>query len=297
MSNQKKSYYYAVQNGRSTGVFNSWSECESEVKGFKGAKFKKFETVEEARNFAGASTNSSYSEPSCNYSSPRTASYSKGPSVARTTYNRSPSPDYSTTSYVSQTRYSPPPAANSCRITSQPVKRKYSDNDYERDYKQSKYVHSAPQHSKKKTSVVYTDGASSNNGKHHARAGFGVYWGDNDPRNASVRLLSKKQTNQRAEASAVIHALEQSLDGTEPLEIRTDSKYVIDAVESWSKNWVKKGWKNAKGQEVENRDLFEKLLDLKQKRKGEVRFTHVPGHQGVEGNEKADQLAVAGAKK
>lgn len=294
MGNQKKSYYYAVQNGRSKGVYNSWSECESEVKGFKGAVYKKFDTVEEAREFAGTSRSSSYSQPTYNYSTPRTTSYSKGSSVA-ITYNRSPSPDYSTTSYVSQTRYSPPPTAvNSCRITSQPVKRKFSGDDYDRDYKQSKYEHSAPQYSKKKTSVVYTDGASSNNGKPHARAGFGVYWGDNDPRNASVRLPGEKQTNQRAEASAVIHALEQSLDGAEPLEIRTDSRYVIDAVEKWSGNWIKKGWDNVK---VENKDLFQKMLDLKERRRGEVKFTHVPGHQGVEGNEKADKLAVAGARK
>ncbi|KAI7903076.1 Caulimovirus viroplasmin-domain-containing protein, partial [Cokeromyces recurvatus] len=31
--------------------------------------------------------------------------------------------------------------------------------------------------------VVYTDGASSNNGYGNARAGYGVYWGENDSRN------------------------------------------------------------------------------------------------------------------
>lgn len=154
----------------------------------------------------------------------------------------------------------------------------------------------APLYERKKVTVVYTDGASSNNGKLHARAGYGVYWGDNDPRNASVRLDGEKQTNQRAEASAVNHALEQSQDGTQLLEIMTDSMYVINAATVWSKKWVANQWKSTGRNEVQNRDLFERMLSLIQSRKGPVKFTYVPGHQGVEGNEKADQLAVAGAQ-
>ena len=43
--------YYAVKNGRETGVFPSWSECEKQVKGFKGAVYKSFSTLEEANDF------------------------------------------------------------------------------------------------------------------------------------------------------------------------------------------------------------------------------------------------------
>lgn len=43
--------YYAVKNGRETGVFLSWSECEKQVKGFKGAVYKSFSTLEEANDF------------------------------------------------------------------------------------------------------------------------------------------------------------------------------------------------------------------------------------------------------
>ncbi|KAG2236544.1 hypothetical protein INT48_000844 [Thamnidium elegans] len=154
-----------------------------------------------------------------------------------------------------------------------------------------------PLFERKKMTVVYTDGASSNNGKTCARAGYGVYWGDNDPRNASIRLDGEKQTNQRAEASAVNHALEQSQNGTELLEIMTDSQYVIKAATVWSKKWVANEWKSANGSDVQNRDLFERMLSLIASRKGPVQFTYVPGHKGVEGNEKADQLAVAGAQK
>ena len=45
---------------------------------------------------------------------------------------------------------------------------------------------------------IYTDGACRGNGTPHARAGYGVYYGPNDPRNISERL-SGAQTNNRAE--------------------------------------------------------------------------------------------------
>ena len=44
--------YYAVQRGRSTGVFFSWPECQKQVAGFSGAVFKSFTTLEEAEAFA-----------------------------------------------------------------------------------------------------------------------------------------------------------------------------------------------------------------------------------------------------
>lgn len=39
---------YAVKHGRQTGLYYSWKECQEQVKGFKGAKFKGFRTEEEA---------------------------------------------------------------------------------------------------------------------------------------------------------------------------------------------------------------------------------------------------------
>lgn len=44
--------YYAVQVGRSTGVFFTWAECQKQVTGFPGAIFKSFTTIEEAEAFA-----------------------------------------------------------------------------------------------------------------------------------------------------------------------------------------------------------------------------------------------------
>lgn len=43
--------YYAVKEGRNPGIYETWNECEREVKGFKGAKYKKFKSKKEALNF------------------------------------------------------------------------------------------------------------------------------------------------------------------------------------------------------------------------------------------------------
>ena len=58
----------------------------------------------------------------------------------------------------------------------------------------------------KKQITVYTDGACSNNGKPDARAGYGIWFGKNDPRNCS-ESFNGLQTNNRAELLAIVKAL------------------------------------------------------------------------------------------
>ena len=48
MANNK---YYAVKNGRQTGIFNTWAECQAQTSGFKGAKFKSFTDLKDAEDF------------------------------------------------------------------------------------------------------------------------------------------------------------------------------------------------------------------------------------------------------
>ena len=43
--------FYAVAKGRKIGIFNTWPECQAQITGFAGPKFKKFETRDEAQAF------------------------------------------------------------------------------------------------------------------------------------------------------------------------------------------------------------------------------------------------------
>lgn len=43
--------YYAVACGLNPGIYNNWNECKIQVKGYKGAKYKKFTIYEEAAQY------------------------------------------------------------------------------------------------------------------------------------------------------------------------------------------------------------------------------------------------------
>ena len=47
------SKFYAVKAGVNPGVYNSWAECEKNVKGFSGACYKSFKNKAEAEEFLG----------------------------------------------------------------------------------------------------------------------------------------------------------------------------------------------------------------------------------------------------
>jgi len=53
MSKQK---YYVVWKGRKTGIFETWDECNEQVKGFKDAEFKSFKTKELAEQAFNSSS-------------------------------------------------------------------------------------------------------------------------------------------------------------------------------------------------------------------------------------------------
>ena len=94
-------------------------------------------------------------------------------------------------------------------------------------------------------------------------------------------------TNNRMELLAVIVGLEAlTRDGIE-VDVYSDSKYVVDAVEKrWVFGWEKKDYKDKK-----NPDLWQRFLRLY--RRHQVRFHWVKGHAGNPLNERVDAMAVA----
>ncbi|MEY3802093.1 MAG: ribonuclease [Actinomycetota bacterium] len=136
--------------------------------------------------------------------------------------------------------------------------------------------------------VIYTDGACSGN-----PGPGGWAWAvspDGEPNGVGGET---KTTNQRMELSAVINALHAFADSAEPLEIVSDSTYVVHCFrDKWWMGWQRRGWKNSQRQPVANRDLWEPLIELVNTR-GDVSFRWVKAHNGEPMNELVDQLAVA----
>jgi ribonuclease HI len=45
----KKPKFYVVWKGKNPGIYESWDDCQSQIKGIKGAKYKAFATFKEAK--------------------------------------------------------------------------------------------------------------------------------------------------------------------------------------------------------------------------------------------------------
>ncbi len=98
-------------------------------------------------------------------------------------------------------------------------------------------------------------------------------------------------TNNRMELMAAIQALE-NITSPSQVEITTDSQYVMKGITEWLPNWIKRNWMTAAKKPVKNADLWKQLQTATLKH--EVSWKWVRGHQGHEGNERADQLANRG---
>jgi ribonuclease HI len=133
---------------------------------------------------------------------------------------------------------------------------------------------------------IYTDGAAKGN---PGNGGYGAIL-DYQGRRKELAQGFRMTTNNRMELLAVIVGLEAIKKPGWQVEVISDSKYVVDAVEKgWLKNWVKKAFKNKK-----NVDLWKRYLDAAKTHK--VRFKWIKGHAGHLENERCDYLAVTAAE-
>lgn len=93
------------------------------------------------------------------------------------------------------------------------------------------------------------------------------------------------------ELLAVIVGLRALKTAEVDVEVVSDSKYVVDAInKGWLHGWVKKGFKGKK-----NPDLWRLMVPLLQQYK--PTFTWVKGHNNHPQNERCDALAVMESKK
>ncbi len=133
--------------------------------------------------------------------------------------------------------------------------------------------------------MIYTDGAARGN---PGKGGFGaiLIWGDiRKEISAGYRLT----TNNRMELLAVIRALESLTKEGLRVEVYSDSKYVVEAVDKgWVFSWEKKGFKDKK-----NPDLWRRFLMLY--RRHHIRFFWVKGHADNPLNNRCDELATRAA--
>lgn len=137
---------------------------------------------------------------------------------------------------------------------------------------------------------IYTDGACLGNpgpGGWSAILRYGVHEKELSGGEAHT-------TNQRMELLAAIKALE-ALNRPCSVTLYSDSAYLINAFrQGWIDRWQRTGWRTRDRKDVENQDLWERLVELANLHT--VEWTKVKGHAGHEENERCDRLAKEAAE-
>jgi ribonuclease HI len=138
--------------------------------------------------------------------------------------------------------------------------------------------------------IIFTDGASRGN------PGPGG-WGAIVVRDDTVTELGGREdstTNNRMELSAAIAALEFAKQEVE-MTIYTDSAYVLNGATRWVKGWEKNNWKTSTKDDVQNRDLWEMMIEATAHKV--INWRLVKGHSDTPGNERCDVIATSFADK
>ena len=217
-----KQKFYVVWEGVTPGVYTSWTDCQLQIKGYEGAKYKSFDTREEAER-----------------------------ALATSPY-----------AYIGKNA-----KKKSEKVSSETLPACVIDNS------------------------LAVDAACSGN------PGPGG-WGAILEWNGVEKEISGGEastTNNRMEITAVLRAL-ALLKEPCVVELYSDSKYVIDALEKgWVYGWKKRGWVKSDKKPALNADLWGQMLA--QVARHDVRYHWVKGHASNEKNNRCDELAVMESRK
>ena len=136
----------------------------------------------------------------------------------------------------------------------------------------------------KSSITIYTDGACKGN---PGEGGWGAYIEYN---NEKVKLYGyeKDTTNNRMEITAAIEAL-RYIKVKSNIIIYTDSKYLMNGINTWIHDWKKNNWRTSSNKGVKNVDLWQIIDELNSNHS--IKWIWVKGHSGNPGNEMADELA------
>ena len=136
-----------------------------------------------------------------------------------------------------------------------------------------------PKYEGKKIVAIYTDGACSGNQNDENIGGWGAIL---EYGSAEKELWGGEPntTNNRMELTALLEAFRALKKDGLDVCVFSDSAYLANCFrEKWYEGWKRNGWKNAKKQPVENRDLWEEILGFVERNR--VAFYRVKGHLNV----------------
>jgi ribonuclease HI len=139
----------------------------------------------------------------------------------------------------------------------------------------------------KKNIIIYVDGACAGN-PGPGGWGFTMSYNDHVKEEYGSEIYT---TNNRMEITAAIKAI-KAIKKESSITIYTDSVYVKNGITVWIHNWIKKNWNKNSKNPIKNIDLWQELWEAISIHS--VEWVWVKGHNGNQGNERADYLANLG---
>lgn len=298
--------FYAVNKGLNPGIYTTWSETEKQVKGYKGAKYKKFENEEQAKQYVIEGP-------------PKTTNLSTGENVS-SSQNVSNTSRMKSVSTDTKAKFIPPKKRiqGSHEFESTDIaeilveahkrgkKREREENEFNEAVEAKKRRYDEIGQMNDVTVYhVFTDGACTNNGSTTKKkyAGIGIFCRNKPEWNTEEPFTRGELTNNRAELQAILTMLqkwdrfikETSDHEKYQLCLWTDSKYALESLKNF-KSWIRSDWTTTVGAPVKNQDLLKEIYFLYIKHPT-VNYFHTRGHKGVKDNEEADRRASNAAEK
>ncbi len=138
--------------------------------------------------------------------------------------------------------------------------------------------------------TIFTDGASRGNPGPGGWAGIIL----DDGKVLEIGGREENTTNNRMEMTAAIETLKRISDNSkadQEIQLYTDSAYLLNGITKWVWAWQKNNWQTKTKEEVLNKDLWQRLLEVSKNKK--IKWKKLPGHSGVPANERCDVIATS----
>lgn len=140
---------------------------------------------------------------------------------------------------------------------------------------------------------VYTDGSCKYVGQNMSFGGWAYIVVQDGKKIYEASGSEYGTTNQRMELRAILEGLRyaQSIRrSSEKVAIYSDSAYAINCYkQDWYSRWLTNGWTTARGESVDNKDLWENIIPFFDD--FWYTFIKVNGHSNVFWNNKCDEMA------
>lgn len=310
------STFYAVVEGRQTGVFDAWSDVRRHTDGFARPIVRTFDSRHAAQAYLdgyAAATGARSSAQTLSLSgSGSTASSSRperaalGSSVLLTTADRASTPprscvvvDDGKDSRPGQFWYAVAKGRQTGVFATWKEAKQHVDGLYSASFKKfptreeaeafvNKFAQATgkmsndPDPHDPNTLVAFCDGSALQNGRRGCQAGYACIFPHHQEWNVVQKLVEDRATNNRAEYFAALKAIKRA-NIEDParkrlLYIFSDSMLLIRSMTEWVDKWKAKGWRKADGKAVMNQDILESLLREKGSRR--ILWRHVKAHTG-----------------